>query len=78
MKKNLLAATHTPDIKAPATESFASSPNNPVVPMPPANLATEAASATASAPGLPPTVLITGSNRGIGLALARSYAERGW
>lgn len=25
-----------------------------------------------------PTVLITGSNRGIGLALARGYAERGW
>jgi len=25
-----------------------------------------------------PTVLITGSNRGIGLALARLYAERGW
>ena len=26
----------------------------------------------------PPTVLITGSNRGIGLELARQYAERGW
>ena len=26
----------------------------------------------------PPTVLITGSNRGIGFALARLYAERGW
>jgi len=25
-----------------------------------------------------PTVLITGSNRGIGLELARQYAERGW
>ena len=25
-----------------------------------------------------PTVLITGSSRGIGLALARQYAERGW
>ena len=37
---------------------------------PPANPAASPASA--------PTVLITGSNRGIGLALARSYAERGW
>lgn len=26
----------------------------------------------------PPTVLITGSNRGIGLEIARIYAERGW
>lgn len=26
----------------------------------------------------PPTVLITGSNRGIGLEFARRYAERGW
>ena len=26
----------------------------------------------------PPTVLITGANRGIGLELARAYAERGW
>ncbi len=26
----------------------------------------------------PPTVMITGSNRGIGLELARQYAERGW
>ena len=25
-----------------------------------------------------PTVLITGSNRGIGLAFAREYAEEGW
>ncbi len=25
-----------------------------------------------------PTVLITGSNRGIGLAFARQYAEKGW
>lgn len=33
----------------------------------------------AAAPVAPsPTVLITGSNRGIGLALARGYAERGW
>jgi len=35
--------------------------------------------ALASAPELTqPTVLITGSNRGIGFALARIYAERGW
>ncbi len=38
------------------------------------------ASAAASAKGsaAPPVVLITGSNRGIGLEFARQYAERGW
>jgi NADPH:quinone reductase-like Zn-dependent oxidoreductase len=25
-----------------------------------------------------PTILITGSNRGVGLALAREYADKGW
>jgi len=33
---------------------------------------------TPPAPAGPPTVLITGSNRGIGLEFARRYAERGW
>lgn len=32
----------------------------------------------ASAWAADPTVLITGSNRGIGLEIARVYAERGW
>ena len=31
-----------------------------------------------AADGAPPTVLITGSNRGIGLAFAEWYAEHGW
>ena len=31
-----------------------------------------------AAEGAPPTVLITGSNRGIGLAFAQWYAEQGW
>lgn len=34
--------------------------------------------ATAAAADVPFTVLITGSNRGIGYELARQYAERGW
>ncbi len=40
-----------------------------------------AVAATQEAPaaeGGPPTVLITGSNRGIGLAFAEWYAEQGW
>jgi NAD(P)-dependent dehydrogenase (short-subunit alcohol dehydrogenase family) len=32
----------------------------------------------ADAPAMQPTVLITGSNRGIGLEFARQYAARGW
>ncbi len=37
-------------------------------------------SSLASADILPgkPTVLITGSNRGIGLEFAKQYAEKGW
>ncbi len=35
-------------------------------------------SSGASAEQAAPTVLITGANRGIGLELARGYAERGW
>jgi len=37
-------------------------------------------SSLASADTLPgkPTVLITGSNRGIGLEFAKQYAEKGW
>lgn len=31
-----------------------------------------------AADSVPPTVLITGSNRGIGLAFAKWYAEQGW
>ncbi len=34
--------------------------------------------ATAAESGAMPTVLITGSNRGIGLEFARQYAEQGW
>jgi len=37
-----------------------------------------ASSASPTAVTAPPTVLITGSNRGIGLELARQYAARGW
>jgi NAD(P)-dependent dehydrogenase (short-subunit alcohol dehydrogenase family) len=44
--------------------------------------AVPAAAAPAAAPGAPaaatPTVLVTGSNRGIGLELVRQYAARGW
>jgi NAD(P)-dependent dehydrogenase (short-subunit alcohol dehydrogenase family) len=36
------------------------------------------AAAPAAAAATPPTVLITGSNRGIGLAFASYYAEQGW
>lgn len=36
------------------------------------------AAAPAARTAAAPVVLITGSNRGIGLALARGYAERGW
>lgn len=36
------------------------------------------AAMTTSHAGEAPTVLITGANRGIGLELARQYAERGW
>ena len=49
---------------------------------PAAAVAAEAAPpASTSAPtggGAPPVVLITGSNRGIGLEFARQYAQRGW
>lgn len=31
-----------------------------------------------SEPAQPPTVLVTGANRGLGYAWARKYAERGW
>jgi NAD(P)-dependent dehydrogenase (short-subunit alcohol dehydrogenase family) len=37
-----------------------------------------AAPAPAAGGSAPPVVLITGSNRGIGLELARQYAEKGW
>jgi NAD(P)-dependent dehydrogenase (short-subunit alcohol dehydrogenase family) len=37
-----------------------------------------AAAAAAMAADTAPTVLVTGANRGIGLALARAYAARGW
>lgn len=40
--------------------------------------ALSAFAAGASAAETAPTVLITGANRGIGLELARGYAERGW
>lgn len=40
--------------------------------------ATAAASTGAAAAGGPPVVLITGSNRGIGLEFAKQYAEKGW
>ena len=40
--------------------------------------ATAAAQEAAPADSAPPTVLITGSNRGIGLAFAKWYAEQGW
>lgn len=43
---------------------------------PPVSLAQQAAPAGESAAA--PTVLITGSNRGIGLEFARQYAELGW
>jgi NAD(P)-dependent dehydrogenase (short-subunit alcohol dehydrogenase family) len=44
-------------------------------------VAPAASAASAPAPaagGAPPVVLITGSNRGIGLEFARQYAEKGW
>jgi NAD(P)-dependent dehydrogenase (short-subunit alcohol dehydrogenase family) len=37
-----------------------------------------AMAAPATGDGTAPTVLVTGANRGIGLALARAYAARGW
>ena len=40
--------------------------------------AAEALRARLAAPDAKPVVLITGSSRGIGLELARQYAERGW
>ena len=40
--------------------------------------AVAAAQEAPAAEGGPPTVLITGSNRGIGLAFAEWYAEQGW
>jgi NAD(P)-dependent dehydrogenase (short-subunit alcohol dehydrogenase family) len=40
-------------------------------------LVTQLTGATSEAPGTP-TVLITGANRGIGLELARQYAQRNW
>jgi NAD(P)-dependent dehydrogenase (short-subunit alcohol dehydrogenase family) len=44
---------------------------------PAASARATSASATAAG-GAPPVVLITGSNRGIGLEFARQYAEKGW
>lgn len=40
--------------------------------------AVAAAQEAQASEGGPPTVLITGSNRGIGLAFAKWYAEQGW
>lgn len=40
--------------------------------------ATPAGQARGAVPGDGPTVLITGSNRGIGFAFARQYAQQGW
>jgi len=42
-----------------------------------APVATLAAEANANA-GAPPVVLVTGSNRGIGLEFVRQYADKGW
>ena len=40
--------------------------------------AVAAAQEAQSSESVPPTVLITGSNRGIGLAFTEWYAEQGW
>lgn len=59
-----------------ATTPVATVPTSAGAPAP-APVAAPANAAT-TAPAAVPTVLITGSNRGIGLELARQYAARGW